>query len=156
MTTITQEYHINPIYLPLGDMEINGIRLRKFQEELYLALEKNNKICLQAPTGSGKTFSIFALFLHAMELRRPVVGIYPSRELVKDQAKSIISTLKRMGLNVKEEKENAYTIFNGKIIAKSNGQVIREEEGDIYVVILTSESKMTHMKFYRITIQHNI
>lgn len=130
------KYNIPTVFLPLGNTEINGIKLRKFQEEILQSLNEKNKICLQAPTGSGKTFTIFALLIKAMELGRPVVALYPSRELVKDQARSVIGTLKRMGLNLVREK-GVTAIFNGEI--KVNGKTIRK--GEINVVTLTSETK---------------
>ncbi|MCQ4448391.1 MAG: DEAD/DEAH box helicase [Sulfolobales archaeon] len=91
---------VKEAYIEYGDTTINGVRLRKFQEELFDSLGKYNRILLRAPTGSGKTFTLILGAIKSYLERNlyPVVGIYPSRALVYDQARSVQETLKRMGL----------------------------------------------------------
>ncbi|WP_338602942.1 DEAD/DEAH box helicase [Sulfolobus tengchongensis] len=151
----THKYIIPPVYIESGEISLNGIRLRRFQEELYYELKNHDKICLKAPTGSGKTFTIFTLLFHAWKLRRPIIGLYPSRELVKDQSKSVVETLKKMGLTeVKDactssegKSHDACTVFKGKLELTKNGKVIDVVEGEIDVVTLTSETSNDVFQF---------
>jgi len=91
---------VKEAYIEYGDTTVNGVRLRKFQEELFDSLGKYNRILLRAPTGSGKTFTLILGAIKSYLERNlyPVVGIYPSRALVYDQARSVMETLRRMGL----------------------------------------------------------
>ncbi|MFP3242218.1 DEAD/DEAH box helicase [Caldisphaera sp.] len=91
-----------------GETEINGFRLRKFQEELYDSLGKYKNVLLNAPTGSGKTFTLIlgAIKSAIQGSYPPVVGIYPSKALVYDQARSVRKTLRNM--NLKENKDNSH------------------------------------------------
>ncbi|QGA53944.1 DEAD/DEAH box helicase [Sulfolobus sp. E5-1-F] len=143
------------VYLPLGNLKINGIQLRKFQEDLFYELDNSRKILLEAPTGSGKTFSIIVLLskLVFQGSKLPIIGIYPSRVLVYDQKKSIINTLKDMGF--KEEKEDYYftgqsRISNlqncGKYMVKGEDNTC-EKNISLVLVDLTSE---TNKKAYDI------
>lgn len=93
------QFKVPAVYLPLGNLKINNVQLRKFQEELFYELDHSKKILIEAPTGSGKTFSLIVLVskLILQGSRLSVIGIYPSRVLVYDQKKSIIATLKDMG-----------------------------------------------------------
>ena len=78
---------VKEAYIEYGDTTINGLRLRKFQEELFDSLGKYNRILLRAPTGSGKTFTLILGAIKSYLERNlyPVVGIYPSRALVYDR-----------------------------------------------------------------------
>ncbi|AWR98127.1 DEAD/DEAH box helicase [Acidianus sulfidivorans JP7] len=137
MSEITKELRLPAVYLPLGSMEINGIKLRKFQEELFYALDNANKILIEAPTGSGKTFSILVLLakLIMQDSIRPVVGIYPSRVLVYDQMQSIVKTIEKMGFR----KVNEYR-YEGKLtISYNQGQL--QKDLSLLIIPLTSETK---------------
>ena len=99
MPTPTYELTVKEAFIEPGNTVINGVRLRKFQEEVFDSLGKYKRVLLRAPTGSGKTFTLVLgavkSFLEASLY--PVVGIYPSRALVYDQARSVKETLIRMG-----------------------------------------------------------
>ncbi len=60
------------------------LRLRKFQEELR---RSRGNVVLKAPTGAGKTLSLFLLN------EENAAGVYPSRALVNDQFSSVKSLL---------------------------------------------------------------
>jgi len=126
--------NLKDVFIPEGNLKINGISLRKFQEELYYALDDYDEICLQAPTGSGKTFSIFVMLakLAIKGYPLPIVGIYPSRVLVYDQGKSV-----RNILELAKFKSDG----SGKI--EVNGE---SREINVKVVELTSETKDNAMK----------
>ena len=126
-------FTVKEAYIEEGDAIINGIRLRRFQEELFNSLGKYRRILLRAPTGSGKTFTlILAAIKSRLEAQYyPVVGIYPSKALVYDQARSICETLRKMGLRQYENR------FIGDIVI--NGENKGSTELNIYVV--TSESR---------------
>ena len=151
-TETLKEVYIQDVYLPMGNLKINGIRLRKFQEELYYALDSYNEICLQAPTGSGKTFSIF-IMLAKLALQgdtRPVVGIYPSRILVHDQGEQVRNTLEKAGFVSTKVNEHVFK-FSGEINVEGIG---RSGKIDLMLVELTSETKedvMRELKNYKPT-----
>jgi CRISPR-associated endonuclease/helicase Cas3 len=151
---------VKEAYIEYGNTTINGVRLRKFQEELFDSLGKYNRILLRAPTGSGKTFTLILGAIKSYLERNlyPVVGIYPSRALVYDQARSVMETLKRMGLassgrnfsfssdqslkGTGQEGEEQIT-FTGKL--NINGKDMGEISIKVY--ILTSEVKQIPKEF---------
>jgi CRISPR-associated helicase Cas3 len=65
-----------------------GFNLRKFQNEVKDSIEKREKVVLQTPTGSGKTFSLL--------LSKHSVGLYPVLELLEDQYRSVSSLFKEV------------------------------------------------------------
>jgi len=125
---------LQDVYLPEGNLKINNVSLRKFQEELYYALDNSNEICLQAPTGSGKTFSILVMLakLALKALPLPIVGIYPSRVLVYDQGKSVRKILvEKAGF-----KDDGSGRLSGKIEVEGKSREI-----NVTLVELTSETR---------------
>lgn len=124
---------VREAYIEEGSRVINGVRLRKFQEELFDSLGQYKRILLRAPTGSGKTFTlILAAIRSRLETQYyPIVGIYPSRALVYDQARSICEALRRMGFRQGGNRFTGSIIING------------ENKGDITldVYVTTSESR---------------
>jgi len=151
---------VKEAYIEYGDTAINGVRLRKFQEELFDSLGKYNRILLRAPTGSGKTFTLILGAIKSYLERNlyPVVGIYPSRALVYDQARSVMETLKRMGLKSSERNSSSsgnqslngagqegeeQTTFTGRL--NINGKDLGEISIKVY--ILTSEVKQIPREF---------
>jgi len=126
------------VYLEEGKVTVNGIRLRKFQEELLYSLDKYRRILLRAPTGSGKTFTLIVSLLKNLGRGMPVTGLYPSKSLVYDQYESLKNTLIRMGFS------NNGDYFMGKIkvegVDQSEG-IPEEEEVKLRVVKLTSDTK---------------
>ncbi|BFI75773.1 DEAD/DEAH box helicase [Sulfurisphaera ohwakuensis] len=119
-------------FIPLGNLEINGVRLRKFQEDLYYALKDTDEVCITAPTGSGKTFSLLILLAHALNTRLPVVGIYPSKALINDQFESLSKTLLDLGF----QRIDQFT-YRGKFSLKG----IVEKDIELNLVKLTHDTK---------------
>jgi len=140
MMKTSVSFTIKEAYIETGNISINGIRLRRFQEELFDSLGKYSRILLRAPTGSGKTFTLLlgAIKSYLEKNLYPVVGIYPSRALVYDQARSIQETLQRIGF-----KEGEKNTFVGRL--NING----EDKGEISIKIniLTSEVKEIPREF---------
>ena len=134
MPSPTIELTVREAYIEQGSTLINGVRLRKFQEEIFDALGKYRRVLLRAPTGSGKTFTlVLGAVKSCLEASfYPVVGIYPSRALVYDQARSVRETLARMGFEQLSD-----TRFRGRLTI--NGEDKGECEFNVY--ILTSERK---------------
>ena len=131
---------LKDVYLPEGNLKINGIRLRKFQEDLYIELDNHDNICLQAPTGSGKTFSIL-IMLAKLALKGyplPVVAIYPSRVLVHNQGERVREALQNAGFVDEGDGK-----FSGKIeVEESDGKRMNTNKKiNVTVVELTSEEK---------------
>ncbi|MEM4912495.1 MAG: DEAD/DEAH box helicase family protein, partial [Metallosphaera sp.] len=139
MVSKTISIKISEAYVEEGKTVINGIKLRKFQEDLLDSLGKYDKILLRAPTGSGKTFTLIlaAIKSYLDHDYYPVVGIYPSKALVYDQARSIYETLSRMNLSREGNK------FTGRLFINN------EEKGEITlnVYILTGEKKEIPKEF---------
>ncbi|QIW22849.1 DEAD/DEAH box helicase [Sulfolobus sp. S-194] len=127
-----KELIIPETFIPLGNLAINGKRLRKFQEDLYYALEQADEVCITAPTGSGKTFSLLILLAYALKTRLPVVGIYPSKALINDQFESLSNTLLDLGF----QRIDNYT-YRGKFSLKN----LIEKDIKLYLVKLTHDTK---------------
>lgn len=90
--------------------EFRGIRLRKFQKELYDILHEKNSIVtfLKAPTGSGKTFTlVLSLFESTI-----TSAIYPSKALLRDQMSSVIGILEKIGFKREKEGDNGVTVMS--------------------------------------------
>ena len=87
------------------EVEIGGksIKLRDFQYELlkaFLNRETHDMIILTAPTGAGKTLSLLIPLFANLErswMYYGSVGIYPSRNLARDQMITISNTLLKLG-----------------------------------------------------------
>ena len=137
------EIFLEETFLEEGRTEINGIRLRKFQEVLYNIIEEGskkggtNKIVIKAPTGSGKTFSLLIMLIDALDNRLPVVGMYPSRVLVYDQGKSVLNTLRTMNFEIDGE-SNFYHI-KGEFEVKN--ERTERKKAEFYLAMLTSKTK---------------
>ncbi len=103
---------VDPIFVRPGSLQVGGIRLRKFQEEVLDAIRKGDKLVyLSAPTGSGKTvvpLLPLIFYLHdpksaRKELRLtsspyyPSASLYPSRMLLDDQTGNIEGLIQSIG-----------------------------------------------------------
>ncbi len=160
MSEMSVSLTVKEAYIEYGDTTINGVRLRKFQEELFDSLGKYNRILLRAPTGSGKTFTLIlgAIKSYLESNLYPVVGIYPSKALVCDQARSVQETLMRMGLKGSGpnslcswdnslkgtgQQEVEQTTFTGKL--NINGKDMGKISVNVY--ILTREVKQIPREF---------
>ncbi|MGC9014502.1 MAG: type I-D CRISPR-associated helicase Cas3' [Thermoproteota archaeon] len=92
--------------LPFSSEQIGSIRLLEFQERVRHAKER--LVLLNAPTGSGKTL---AYLLHGIENFPTSIILYPTKELMEDQARNIVKLLNSLGRQVTkveadEEKSN--------------------------------------------------
>jgi len=97
-------FSISPVFIKESDKVVTlgyrKIRLREFQYRLYKRLKyvgKKELIILSAPTGAGKTLSLLIPLFINIEKGLPyyhgVIGIYPSKELAKDQMISVANLL---------------------------------------------------------------
>lgn len=84
---ITASFTISPVYLEESDEYFGKWRLRKFQTDVLSAIQNRQDAILSAPTGSGKTLSLFLG-------ESGMVGIYPSNTLLLDQFRSIDKILR--------------------------------------------------------------
>jgi len=92
-------FYVKPLYALPSDkvLWIGGerIALRDFQAELYEELLRRARerigVFLEAPTGSGKTYTLLTLL--ALKQYRGVVAVYPTKTLAKDQYDSIYNKL---------------------------------------------------------------
>ena len=103
---------VSPLFIRLSDKEIEigegdlkrKIRLRNFQHELlkvFLDNESRDVVVLRAPTGAGKTLSLLIPLFANIEAGWKyggVIGVYPSRELARDQMISIANFLRDLGV----------------------------------------------------------
>lgn len=132
---------IPEVYIEQGKTQIGSIRLRRFQEEVLEFLLSKGRLCvLLAYAGAGKTLTV-VLPIYAyltsrsrniQELKgRQVLALYPTRELVEDQYRSIIKLLGKLyGCSVECDK-GYYSILSCKTT---------QELKKVYLVKLTSET----------------
>jgi len=102
-------FYVSPLFIKLSKEEIAlkegfKIRLRDFQYELlkrFYNREEREVIIVKAPTGSGKTLSLLIPLIANIKssnwMYHGSVGIYPSRELARDQFISIYNLLLKIG-----------------------------------------------------------
>ncbi|MEW6045884.1 MAG: type I-D CRISPR-associated helicase Cas3' [Bacillota bacterium] len=85
-----------------GVQWLPGLRPYGHQWEAYrliaAALESRNTVCLflVTPTGSGKTLAAYAYSIRTGE---PVIGAYPTNELLADQARALEPLYRQSGTN---------------------------------------------------------
>ncbi len=77
------EIIVDKVAVEGSDEKYMGFNLRKFQKDVMEAIKEREKVVLQTPTGSGKTFSLL--------LSKHSVGLYPVLELLEDQYRSVSS-----------------------------------------------------------------
>ena len=100
-------FFVSPLFIKTSDKEISlgkgSIKLRDFQYELlkvFLNRESRDVVLLNAPTGAGKTLSLLIPLFANIEkewMYYGSIGVYPSRELAKDQMISIYNLLVERG-----------------------------------------------------------
>ncbi|RLE83183.1 MAG: hypothetical protein DRJ67_12620, partial [Thermoprotei archaeon] len=96
-------FFISPLYVKESNKWVrlkNPIRLRGFQYELlriFSGTSSRDVVALTAPTGAGKTLTLLIPLFVNLEQGVPhyhgAVGIYPSRELARDQMISVSNML---------------------------------------------------------------
>jgi CRISPR-associated helicase Cas3 len=114
--------------LPYSTEHIGSIRLLEFQERIRHAKER--LVLLNAPTGSGKTL---AYLLHGIENFSTTIILYPTKELMEDQAKNIVKLLNNLGRQVTEvdvDEKNESTRSNTSnefdvVLLVANGDTLR-------------------------------
>lgn len=103
MPSKTIHFFTSPLYVEESDkwVKLKGsIRLRGFQHELlriFMDTETKEVVVLSAPTGAGKTLTLLLPLFANLELGEAhyhgAVGVYPSRELARDQMASVANML---------------------------------------------------------------
>ncbi|MEB3844795.1 MAG: hypothetical protein LRS48_03835 [Desulfurococcales archaeon] len=103
---------VDPIFVRPGRLQVGGVRLRRFQEEVLEAIRRGDKLVyLSAPTGSGKTvvpLLPLIFYLHdpksarrelklAVDPYYPSASLYPSRTLLDDQTGNIEGLIRNIG-----------------------------------------------------------
>jgi len=87
LSEVLAKFAVAPIYITEGSTPIGKWMLRRFQEEVLDCISSKRDILLTAPTGSGKTLSLFLG-------EQGAVGLYPNNTLLLDQQKSIDKILR--------------------------------------------------------------
>jgi len=101
-------FFLSPLFIKTTEKSYklgNGepIKLRDFQHDLlnvFLDTNTYNVVILSAPTGAGKTLTLLTPLFANLEGKwfyHGSVGIYPSRELARDQMDSISNMLTELG-----------------------------------------------------------
>lgn len=93
---MTIDLIIKPGYIRYSNENIGKITLMEHQKEVRDSDEK--LIILDAPTSSGKTLAILARFV---KTEGDGIFLYPTNELIKDQAKGIKELLDKIGVTSK-------------------------------------------------------
>ena len=152
-------FYASPVFVKLSGKEIklgkSAIKLRDFQYELlkrFMKCDSLDVILLSAPTGAGKTLSLLIPLFANIEdkwIYHGSVGIYPSRELAKDQMISIYNLLIELGASpidsrelygdLKDLKEDDLEILDEYIRALEVG-LDHGERIPIVLLHITSES----------------
>jgi CRISPR-associated helicase Cas3 len=113
--------------LPYSTEHVGSICLLEFQERIRRAKER--LVLLNAPTGSGKTL---AYLLHGIENFSTTIILYPTKELMEDQAKNIVKLLNNLGRQITEvdvDEKNESTRSNTNefdvVLLVANGDTLR-------------------------------
>ena len=94
--------HLGPVYIANGNTVRGAITLRRFQEQIENSPEGH--LIVRAPTGSGKTL---AFLLRLLKREHGVmIAVYPTNELVEDQARNMEQILDRLNLSYCIAKRN--------------------------------------------------
>jgi hypothetical protein len=150
---------VSPLFIRLSDKRIEigvedskrEIRLRGFQHELlnvFLDSGSRDVVVLRAPTGAGKTLSLLIPLFANIEAGwryNGAIGIYPSRELARDQMISIANFLRGMGARDLDIRE-VYDFLRGvdEDSLKAIGEYVRAfkltKDLPVVLVYITSSS----------------
>ena len=125
MRTEPLTLHIKPAYIPFADESCEGIRLMEHQQAVLEAEEK--LVILDAPTSSGKTLAMLARVLKS---DGNGLFLYPTNELITDQANGLKKLLERMG------KES--TVL--PLVEGSERSVELREDVDVVIAVATGDS----------------
>ncbi|MEM3342271.1 MAG: DEAD/DEAH box helicase, partial [Thermoplasmata archaeon] len=107
----------------------NGIELREFQRRVR---DSNAPfVILDAPTGAGKTLAILSAFLRSGSKYGMLV--YPTNELILDQAEGISKLLSKMRINA-----TILTPFTS-LATPAGVAVIGATTSDMLVAVVTGE-----------------
>lgn len=143
------QFLLKPLFVRTSELKFKDFfekgsndNLRKFQENAILSDEK--VIVVKAPTGSGKTvLSVLPLKDEKIE---QVLCMYPTRELIYDQAASISEILyNRAGFKPSIIPRSAW-----ERSLKARKNIILFDDADINIVIITSETLSEAMYEYNV------
>lgn len=79
---VTARFQVSPVYMAEGSTKLGRWTLRRFQEEVLDSISGRRDVVLSAPTGAGKTLSLFLG-------ESGMVGLYPNNTLLLDQQRSV-------------------------------------------------------------------
>ena len=115
-------FFVSPLYIKESEktfrFKSNELRLRDFQRELFERFADKDTLELllvYAPTGGGKTLSLFIPLLVNLEsgwLYDGSVGVYPSRELAEDQMATVYNLLAELGAQQRDACELVKELCN--------------------------------------------
>ena len=102
-----QTSNSNPIFstlvsgldIEVGSLNIGGLRLRKFQEDVFAASRTPGTIILDAPTGSGKTLAMLLAARYSLEEGMSAFILYPTKALIDDQLSSMEKLARAIGVD---------------------------------------------------------
>lgn len=125
MRTEPLTLHIKPAYIPFADESCEGMRLMEHQQAVLEAEEK--LVILDAPTSSGKTLAMLARVLKS---DGNGLFLYPTNELIIDQADGLKKLLERMG-------KRAAVL---PLVEGSERSVELREDVDVVIAVATGDS----------------
>ncbi|MEM2971876.1 MAG: type I-D CRISPR-associated helicase Cas3' [Candidatus Bathyarchaeia archaeon] len=145
------EIQVNPLYIPFAQKDWGietKIRPYDFQEKVHSLYDFHSSFMLTAGTGAGKTAAIvLPTIWRALKRQGPegLLAIYPTNELVLDQARSICKLLtKELGKAVSIWPP---AIFNRVIRGMPDdvkSRVKADGVGDLSVVVLSAPILVEH------------
>jgi hypothetical protein len=97
---------LKPQFIDVSSEELKGLKLRKFQKEAWKLIQEGKNVVLVAPPGSGKTL----VGLMPLLVGRNVVALYPTIELVRDQARQFTKYLEDLGYGKCNKVSEALTV----------------------------------------------
>lgn len=115
-----------PTRLGLSTVELGGMHLMKHQVEVRSA--DSRLVFVDAPTASGKTLS---MLLRVLETNQDAALVYPTNELINDQAEQLREFLTRIGLRV-------------RVFPDSRPDGLKHHEEDIDLALILANA--THLK----------
>ena len=88
MSEVIASFKIKPVYTVEGNAPLGEWTLRRFQERILDNISSKKDTLLVAPTGAGKTLSLFLG-------KEGIVGLYPNNTLLLDQQRSVDKILRQ-------------------------------------------------------------
>lgn len=90
---------ISGLKVEAGHTSLGGLRLRRFQEEVYERTRSPGLTVVDAPTGSGKTLAMLLAAKHSLDEGSSAFILYPTKALIEDQLSSMKRLAAAIGLD---------------------------------------------------------